>query len=153
MISFRKRKEETDLKKTLTILDAKTNEVKEIIDIVDEIKEISLTDEKPGSKYSDSQVKDMSFMKSLRDMYPKMKDMETFLMDACKDRKPVKDDIILSDEDKVIEKEKLDKLAEAEGKAAKLLQDAEAEKEKVQKARQLEIEEAEVARHAAAQIN
>lgn len=142
---------EEKLIKSLTILDAETQEVKEIFDIIDEntIKEIVLSDENL-EKYSEIQLKDMSFMSGLRDTYPDMKDMETFLTDACKSAKLLKDEQ-LTDEQIAAEKEKVDALAKAEGVAAQLLLDAELKEKDAEKARQIEIEEAERARHEAAQ--
>lgn len=147
---FRKKSKEQELKKTLTILDSETQEVKETYEIVDEAKEITLNDEK-GSKYSETQLKDMSFMGGLRDAYPNMKDMETFLMDACKSRKLIKDEE-LTDEQKE-EQAKLNKIAESDAKTAKLLKDKALDEKNQANARQLEIEEAERKRHAAAQSN
>ena len=149
---FKKRVPETKLEKTLTILDSETKEVKEIIDIIDEAKEITLVDEKPTT-YSEMQLNDMSFMKSLRDKYPDMKDMESFLTDACASKKLIKDEALLSDEDKAAEKVKIDALATAEAKAIKLLKDEALKVEEAETVRQNEIEEAERARHAAAQKN
>jgi hypothetical protein len=147
-IGFKKRKVESNkLEKTLTILDSETNEVKEIIDIVDEVKEISLEDKAIDAKYSESQIKDMTFMQSLRDAYPDMKDMETFLTDSCEKAKPK----ILSDEEIAAEKEAVDKLAKAEGKAAKVLADAALKAKDDEKVRQIEIEEAERVKHETAQ--
>lgn len=152
-IGFKRRKVEPDkLVKYLTILDSETKEVKEIIDIVDEVKVITLQDTEP-TKYSEMQLKDMSFMNTLRDSYPDMKDMETFLTDACKSYKPVKKEEVLSDEDKAAEKEKLDKIAEAEKNTAKMLLDEANKIKDAEKNRQEEINEAERKRHAAAQKN
>lgn len=149
---FKKREKiNTDLIKTLTILDSETSEVKEIIDIVeDPVKEITLVDEKL-EKYSETQLKDMSFMSELRGSYPDMEDMETFLTDACKSRKLEKDKD-LSDEQKLDEQKKLDAIAKADAERAKLLLDEASKAKAAEKTRQNEIEEAERARHAAAQI-
>ena len=152
-IGFKKRKVELNkLEKTLTILDSTTNEIKDVYEIVDEVKEITLKDEK-DDKYSEMQLKDMSFMNGLRDMYPDMKDMETVLTDACKSHKLLKDEKNkqLTDEQKEIEKEKLDKIAKSDEKTAKLLLDEANKVKEAEKNRQNEIEEAERTRHAAAQ--
>jgi len=155
MLRFKKRKGESDkLEKTLTILDSETKEVKEIIDITEEVKIITLVDEEV-TKYSEIQLQDMSFMKTLRDAYPSMENMQTFLTDACASHKALKDEKNnqLTDEEKAAEQEKLDKIAESDAKTAKLLTDEALKKEKLDKDRQIEIEEAERKRHATAQKN
>ena len=148
---FKKRQvEQEKLEKSLTIFDSETNEVKEIIDILDEEKapkELSLKDEESVVEYTEEQVKDMTFMQTLRDAYPDMKDMEKFLTDACLETKG-KD---LTDAELALEKEKLAKLAEADALTEKMLKDKALEDAKTEKDRQDEIVEAERKRHADAQ--
>ena len=153
MKRFKKRNTEKKLEKTLTILDSETKEVKEVIDIVEEPKEIILEDEDKEITYSETQLKDMSFMTTLRDSYPELTDIETVLTDACKSHKLMIDEKNkqLSDEEKRAEEKTLDKIAEADGKQAKILADAAIKEQEARVARQLEIEEAERKRHDAAQ--
>ena len=161
MFKFKKKeKEPVVIEKTITIRDSQTQEIEDVIVITDidpEIEEIILEDNIGAGMIpalTDIEMKDMTMMKSLRDMYPDQEDMESFVMDACKAHKVTVDAANKELQDKIAkEKAKIDALID--GKTEKELHDIamkELNKKQVDREkRATEIEEAERKRHAAAQ--
>lgn len=162
-MKFKRKTKDPVIQKTITILDAETNEVKDVFDIVEEIQEIKLEDESGELGLNDQEIKDLAFVQALREKYKDVKDFEKFVGDACgKASKNLSDTETLTDEEKAAKekaekeaKAKIDALGDpdnhgltdeakklAEEQAKKLLED----EEKLQK----EIEEAERKKHEAA---
>ena len=166
-MAFKRRKQkEKVIKKTITILDAETKKVEDVIDIIEpEVEEIVLNDTGGGMipALTDMEMEDMSIMKGLHDMYPKMEDMKTFVNDACAAHKQTLDSSNpdLTDAeiaankviaDAAIEAEKVRVAALVDPKNQKDLNDkAIIEANKVAAARETSIVEAEKLRHEAAQ--
>jgi hypothetical protein len=153
---FKKRKPTEVINKTITILDSKSGEELDVIDIVQDEEDIEELLIDGNSKedltpvLTDSQNKDLETMSTLREQYKDIEDFDKFLLDACTEKKKILDESVLTDEQKQKEQEAVEKLAKSQKVLAeKALADAKVKQEELLN-RQQKIEEAERAKHEAA---
>ena len=153
-MAFKRRKQKEEIViKTITILDAETKKIEDVVDILDpEVEEIVLDNIGMIPALNDMEMEDMAMGKNIRDIYPDMEDRSKFVMDACAAHKQTLDTANkdIKDEDLKDEKGKVDKLLDK--KAQKELHDKALAKGKEEATRQQAIIDAELAKHKAAQM-